>query len=265
MLKKRPVFRRQGRGLMTKVEHGGLCEFMDMPLGSADQVMDHFGALEGAVRRGRGGEAFVYVPGQRRDRVVLVAHADTVWDGDMRDRAAGHSYQEKDGVISSTTFGVGLGADDRAGCAILWILRDLGHSLLVTSGEETGTQGARWLMSINSDISSELNGGHQFMVEFDRRNARDFKCYGVGTDEFRQYLREVTGYSEPDRSSSTDITVLCRSICGVNLSVGYRDEHSAYETLVLKDWHHTLDMARNWLSTNDLPRFPLGRGQAVAC
>ena len=38
----------------------------------------------------------------------------------------------------SGVYDEGIGADDRAGCAILWLLKDSGHSLLVTNGEEIG-------------------------------------------------------------------------------------------------------------------------------
>ena len=102
----------------------------------------------------------------------------------------------------------GLGADDRAGCAMLWLLKDLGHSLLVTNGEEHGQTGSSWLKSHNKHIYNEINRDHQFVMEFDRRNGGDFKCYDVGTDEFRSYVTKKTGYTEPDRRATTDMKVL---------------------------------------------------------
>ena len=38
-------------------------------------------------------------------------------------------------------------------------------------------------MDHNKDIADEINHDHQFVIQFDRRNGRDFKCYDVGTDE----------------------------------------------------------------------------------
>jgi hypothetical protein len=67
----------------------------------------------------------------------------------------------------------------------------------------------------------------------------------------------MTGYIEPDRYSYTDIVTLCREITGVNLSVGYRNEHSYKESLVLDEWLNTLNLCRRWLSEESLPRFPL--------
>ena len=48
----------------------------------------------------------------------------------------------EDGVYSSGDDLCGIGADDRAGCAMLWLLRDSGHSLLILDGEEHGQVGA---------------------------------------------------------------------------------------------------------------------------
>ena len=92
---------------------------------------------------------------------------------------------------------------------------------------------------------------------FDRRNGHDFKTYNVGTKTFEEYITQMTGYQASDGPGVTDIGVLCDAICGVNLSVGYRDEHTPQETLDTQEWLHTLSMARQWLSTEELPIFPL--------
>jgi len=44
-------------------------------------------------------------------------------------------------------------------------------------------------------------------------------------------------------------------MCGVNLSVGYDDEHSADEHLVVAEWLQTLNLAKRWLSQSTLPSF----------
>ncbi|MGO8819850.1 MAG: hypothetical protein ACLQT6_16965 [Desulfomonilaceae bacterium] len=110
-------------------------------------------------------------------------------------------------------------------------------------------------MDHNKDIAEEINQDHQFVVEFDRRNGRDFKCYDVGTDEFRSYVAKKTGYTEPDQRATTDIVSLCRDIAGVNLSVGYHDEHHESEYLNISEWGHTLDVVRKWLSKENLQKF----------
>lgn len=94
---------------------------------------------------------------------------------------------------------------------------------------------------------------------FDRKNAGEFKCYAVGTPEFKQYISNETGYSDAHRASSTDISTICPKICGANLSVGYQCEHTDQEHLIANDWLNTLNLCRDWLANDHLPRFPLAQ------
>ncbi|HLP73298.1 MAG TPA: hypothetical protein VK155_10375 [Bacteroidales bacterium] len=235
-----------------------LMEFMSYPVNDAGSLLSRFASLDGAIREGSGPEQFVYIRGLRDDKVLLVAHSDTVWEGMM------HSNHDpnpgiilKNGIIRSRVPGIGIGADDRAGCAMLWLLKDLGHSLLVTAGEETGLQGAGWLMRNRPDIAAEINDGHCFAVEFDLRKTGLFKCYDVGTDEFRLYVSAKTGYKDAGRNSFTDIVALCKEIPGVNLSAGYYNPHSDAEFLVVSEWIDSYNTAEQWLSQTGLPRFEL--------
>ncbi len=116
-----------------------LRSFLEIPLGSADGVFDRFLQIPGAICRGVGLERFLYVRGSRTNKVLLVAHADTYWDRDYGyDPSPTHKIKIEDVEIRAVNEESGLGADDRAGCAMLWLLKDLGHSLLVTNGEEKG-------------------------------------------------------------------------------------------------------------------------------
>ncbi len=221
-------------------------------------MFERFAKIPEAIFIGQNQERFLYVRGKRKNKVLLVAHADTIWDRHYEEHYSGnHELRFENGIISSGTNECGIGADDRAGCAIVWLLRDMGHSLLITDGEEYGKKGASWLESHKKDIADEINSTHQFVIQFDRQNGQDFKCYIVGTDEFRSYVAEKTGYVEPDRTRSTDICVLCKKITGVNLSIGFYNEHTNEEYLVIKEWEHTLNITRKWLSEPDLPRFSL--------
>ncbi len=247
---------KRGSLIMAMSDIQILMEFLQMPLESADAVFDKFAQIHSAICRGQGLEKFLFVEGTRKNKVLLVAHADTYWDDHY------FSYHKnkvsivyEDGIIRNRNGG--LGADDRAGCAMIWLLKEMGHSILITNGEEHGRIGSNWLMTANHDIANEINFNHQFIIQLDRRNGRDFKCYSVGTHEFRAYISKITGYSEPDRHYYTDIVTLCRDICGVNLSIGYRNEHSQDEYLVVADWLNTLNLCRQWLSESELPRFCL--------
>lgn len=236
-----------------------LLDFLSCPLGSADKVLEKFAALSGAIRQGEGLEQFVFKEGFRKNRVLLVAHADTYWDNEYnRNAAQQQNLSNSDGIIRNKNGG--LGADDRAGCAIIWLLKEMGHSILITNGEEQGRKGSTWLMSNknNYDIAEKINRTHQFIIQLDRRNGEDFKCYSVGTNEFRTYVSQATKYTEwlePGRSVYTDIVTLCRDICGVNLSIGYRNEHHENEHLVVDEWVNTLNICRKWLSDRELPHF----------
>ncbi len=203
-----------------------------------------------SIFRGVGDEAFIYIPGTRTDRVLLVAHTDTVWD---RRPSYPAPVRYENGRYFSSVATQGIGADDRAGCAMLWYLRDLGHSLLLTSGEESGCRGSRWIMENNPDIAESLQA-HQFMIQFDRRGDSEFKCYSVGSSSFRSYIQKMTGYTEPDRLSRTDIVVLARDICAANFSIGYYHEHTVHEYLEMAEWETTMSLMRSWLSGSQLPR-----------
>jgi hypothetical protein len=136
-----------------------------------------------------------------------------------------------------------LGADDRAGCAMVSILGPmLGHGILITDGEEHGQKGAKALMKRCRALAEELQSRYQFMVEFDRRMNRNFKCYDVGTDEFREYIAAKTNYRNDGRSSYTDICTLAKDLCGVNLVTGFYNEHTSGEYLIKSDWLETLTL-----------------------
>ena len=218
--------------------------FLNCSLDSENEVFEKFFSLKNARLYGNNGNNdCVYVPGSKSDRVLLVAHADTVCDyyGEHE------FFLDEKGVYRSKGKDYGLGADDRAGCAILWLLKDSGHSLLITNKEEKGSIGASNVKAHNRDLFRELNE-HQYIIEFDRRNGRDYKVYNLPvTDEFKRFIEKQTGFVEADTNSSTDITVLCDKICGANLSVGYYDEHKVKECLVYDEWQNTLNIARKML------------------
>lgn len=226
-----------------------LKEFLSLPH-NGTAVLEKFACLERAVMHTGGDlEGFVYIPGTRENSVLLLAHGDVSCGGIGQIRLV-----EKDGILRNE-YGI-LGGDDRAGCAMLWQLRASGHGLLITDGEEPGSYGIKFLREKFPGLFEELNRKYQFMIQIDRCGARDFKCYKVGTDPFRLYVEQKTGFHEPDRDRGTDICHLCTRICGVNLSCGYYKEHTSEEYIVKEEWLHTLQILRKWLE-EDLPKFEL--------
>ena len=229
-----------------------LKDFLSLPHRS-EILLERFAALPEFVRKkGNEKEGFVYFPGTRKNKVLLIAHAATVGDPDIEAALedAGETLRNAAGI---------LGAEDRAGCAMLWLLRESGHGLLITDGEEGGSFGAKFMKEKFPEMFDEINGEFQFMIQIDRCGSEDFKCYKVGTDAFRSYVNSKTGFTEPGILRGTDIVHLCRDICGVNLSCGYHEEHTENEYIVKKEWHNTLELLRKWLAEEDLPKFALNK------
>jgi hypothetical protein len=239
-----------------------LFDFIKMSISDSTPIFEKFKTLPRAVFHESGThpkERFVYVEGTREDKVLLVAHADTVWDSYFINKSydSTHKPAIRDNTIISTSHQHGIGADDRCGVAMVWLMKDMGHSLLIVDGEERGAIGSNFLVDDHPELIEKINKEHRFAVEFDRRNAKEFKCYDVGTPEFRAYVTKETGYTEPDRMFFTDICTLCTSVCGVNISVGYYNEHTAQEMVNLDEWLASYNLAKKWLEKQQPERFEL--------
>jgi hypothetical protein len=242
---------------MSKTDKEILREFLELPLWTSDPVFDRFQyELRSIFREDPGNRKnrFLYIEGARRKKVLLIAHADTYFDEFYGFPKQKHQVYEEEGYFTGDGRN-GIGADDRAGCAMLYLLKNSGHTLLITDGEEQGKMGSRWLMDHHPDMAEKITR-HQFMIQLDLRNATEFKCYTVGTEPFREFINAKTGFTEPDRDYSTDIVNLCRDITGVNFSIGYYDEHSCYERINISEWDNTLEIVRTMLA-GTLPQFSL--------
>ncbi len=59
-----------------------LMEFLPMPLEAAEGVFEKFAEISSGICRGQGLEKFLFIEDRGKNRVLLVAHADTYWDAD---------------------------------------------------------------------------------------------------------------------------------------------------------------------------------------
>ncbi len=177
--------------------------------------------------------------------IALVAHMDTVYRTPVKNLY----YDQKKGVLWSPE---GLGADDRAGIfAILKILESgLRPSVIFTTDEEKGGIGAATLAETECPIPNL-----KYMIQLDRRGTNDCVFYDCYNPEFTAYI-ESFGFLERYGSFS-DISFLCPewSICGVNLSVGYEDEHSIAETLQISALFDTIKKVKTMLTVEKIPTF----------
>lgn len=177
--------------------------------------------------------------------IALVAHLDTVYSSPVKNLY----YDQKQGVLWSPE---GIGADDRAGVfAITKIIKD-GYrpSVIFTTDEERGGLGASVLAGMECPIP-----GLKYLIELDRRGIDDCVFYDCGAQDFMTYI-ESFGFTT-DWGSFSDISFLCPAwdICGVNLSIGYQNEHCEIETLHIKYMFETIEKVKCMLSQKNIPDF----------
>lgn len=213
------------------------------------EVVDLFLTLPDAIELDyKPNQPIVFVPGTRKDRVLLVAHYDTVY-ADKEKR----SIMENGTVLQSAIPGLGIGADNRAGCCMLWMMRMLGHSLIIVPDEEVGCLGSGHMATHHAKYLDD----HAYCMQFDRRGYDDLVYYDTETEDFNDYMeRNFYGYQRAS-GSFTDIVELvpAAGVCGVNVSVGFYEEHTSSETLEVCDFIRTAYNTLNLLR-KEQPTFP---------
>lgn len=164
--------------------------------------------------------------------ILLVSHLDTVFSAPPKDIF----FDAQKQVLWSPQ---GLGADDRVGIfSIIKILqRGYRPSILFTTEEEVGGLGALEAITIFSNAPVNV----KYCIQLDRRGAKDCVFYQCDNPEFEEYVESfgfVTNYG-----TFTDISTICPEwgIAGVNLSVGYLNEHSYSELLYIKHTYATIE------------------------
>lgn len=153
--------------------------------------------------------------------VMLLAHYDTVPNPPKY-------IENKAGVLSAKK---GLGADDRAGIyAILEVIRNHHCHVLFCGGEETGGIGST-LFSHDFKSGALPEFDVNYCIQLDRRGSNDAVYYDGDNEEFEDFI-EDHGWKSA-WGSFTDICNVCPAlgVMGVNLSIGYQNEHTKKETL----------------------------------
>lgn len=167
--------------------------------------------------------------------IALVAHADTVFK-----QLPTHIFydKEKNVMISPE----GLGADDRAGIfAIVTLLKsEYRPTIIITTDEEKGGLGAQALVRHMPNPPTEL----KYIIQLDRQGSTDCVFYNCDNSDFEEYV-ETFGFLT-NFGSFSDISIICPAwkIAGVNLSIGYYDEHTKSETLYIGQMFSTINKVR---------------------
>ena len=178
--------------------------------------------------------------------VGLVAHLDTVFKSPPQ-----HIFYDR--VKNVMWSPDGLGADDRAGVyAIVQLLKSgLRPTVIFTTDEELGCLGADKLALQITEAPTEL----KYIIQLDRRGSDDCVFYSCNNPEFDAYVESfgfVTNFG-----SFSDISAICPAwkIAGVNLSIGYYDEHSVSETLYIGQMFNTIKKVKRMLEAAESAPF----------
>lgn len=186
--------------------------------------------------------------------LILVAHLDTVFQTPPTG-VFDILYDRDLGIINSYK---GLGADDRAG--VYGILKLLGNnkknlpSVLFTMDEEIGGLGA--IAASKMSVIELFGEKPKYIIELDRQGINDAVFYDCDNKPFVEYV-ESFGFML-EWGTFTDISILCPvwECAGVNLSIGYVNEHSVAELFFPGDWSLTLEKVQEMIDEiNEAPYF----------
>ena len=181
---------------------------------------------------------FIYAVGDIP--ICLVAHLDTV----HKQLPQQIFYDKEEQVIWSPQ---GSGHDDRAGVYSIMELvkRGLRPHVLFTWNEEVGGIGA-------TEAAQLLTGeGIDFCIELDRRGEKDSVYYDCDNPDFEDFINSF-GF-ETAIGSFSDISLVCPTwgCAGVNLSIGYQNEHTPQEILYVDWMMNTIDKVEQILLSKD--------------
>ena len=182
--------------------------------------------------------------------VLLCAHLDTVFE-----KPPINIFIDKEQEVMWSP--AGLGSDDRAGVYAIFDILMSGccPSVLFTMDEEIGCLGACDLIQHFPKCPFD---DIKMIIQLDRRNQREAVYYGCANIQFEKWITSF-GF-EKEFGTFTDITVICPNwkIAGVNLSVGYYNEHTPQEFLRYNQLMDTIERVKRILysaTSRRVPRF----------
>lgn len=193
------------------------------------------------------GDGFLYAEGEIP--VMLLAHMDTVHTNALgvilKGGRGGKTWMSPNGI----------GGDDRAGVYMVTeLVKELKCHVLFLEDEETGGVGARKFTK--AGIIPQLN----HMIEFDRMGSNDAVFYQCENNSYEAFITSF-GFTFTYGSFS-DISTIAPylGVAAVNLSSGYFNPHTRYETVNFDIVHYNMERAAN-LIRQSTTRYPYIRKQ----
>lgn len=170
--------------------------------------------------------------------IGLVAHLDTVFDRPPQSIF----YDNMKSVMWSPD---GLGADDRAGVySIIQILKmGFRPTVILLTDEEKGGLGASIFIEDFPHPPKKL----KYLIELDRQDSDDCVFYNCWNREFIDYVESFSFIT--NFGSFSDISFICPvwGIAGVNLSIGYYNEHTYCEFLHVGQMYNTISKIKKMI------------------
>ena len=166
---------------------------------------------------------------------------DTVFDDDGNER--NYIFRYFNGKMYHPD---GAGFDDKAGIFSIFKILESGYlpNVIFTTNEEIGSLGAKKLIE---DFPECPFSDLRYLIQLDREKEYDCVFYLCENKEFISYV-ESFGFVEAF-GTSTDIKHICPvwDIAGVNLSIGYNDQHTENETLDITIMFNTISKVNEML------------------
>lgn len=196
-------------------------------------------------------EGFVYIPGKRNDRVLLVSSLEFELNQTKQEELifenGNYKTSKQKSYLDIAT----------ASSAILYLLKDSGHSLLIMNNDLYFPHFSvvNVINYQHKDFFEEFNA-HQYILEFSYEYPKSIGFTPSTTQNFKNFIEDNTRFFEEKRLFHSSINELCERICGANVSAGYHKNKRKGLFLNLAEWEHTLNVFRNFLKEPQ-PQFPL--------
>jgi len=165
---------------------------------------------------------------------LLSAHTDTVH------KTKPIHITNTNGVLTNKDGG--LGADDRAGCYIIYeLLRSsvsTDYMYILTDLEEVGGVGGKDF-ALSDVFENDVLPKVSYFIGLDRKGSSDCASYDYDNQELFEYMADE-GYNYAF-GTFTDVMTFSQhsDIACFNMSIGYYNEHKANESLVLSEMYNT--------------------------